>query len=94
MELTSPKGFPSGHTLHPLWGTIRNRQNPAFSFPVAAGGVAFRNYYNAAVDSLRKAFLRVRDIDVSPLSIEVTMLANATATRSLTLSNTGDVDVD
>jgi peptide/nickel transport system substrate-binding protein len=43
------------------WGTIRNRQNPSFSFLVAAGGVAFNNYYNADMDDAHKAFLRTQD---------------------------------
>ena len=45
------------------WGTIRNRQNPAFSFLVAAGGVAFNNYYNADMDDAHKGFLRTQDFD-------------------------------
>ena len=30
---------------------------------MAAGGVAFRNYYNAAMDSIHEGFLRVQDFD-------------------------------
>jgi peptide/nickel transport system substrate-binding protein len=50
-----------GWHLATSWGTIRNRQNPAFSFMIAAGGVAFNNYYNAEMDDAHKAFLRTQD---------------------------------
>ena len=50
-----------GWHLATSWGTIRNRQNPAFSFMIASGGVAFNNYYNADMDDAHKGFLRTQD---------------------------------
>ena len=50
-----------GWHLATSWGTIANRQNPAFSFLIAAGGVAFNNYYNADMDDAHEGFLRTQD---------------------------------
>ena len=59
---TSKRLAGEGWHIFTSWGTIRNRQNPAFSFLLAGGGTSIGfGYYNEEIDTLHKQFLRTTD---------------------------------
>ena len=59
---TSKRLAGEGWHIFTSWGTIRNRQNPAFSFMLAGGGTSIGfGYYNETIDELHQKFLRATD---------------------------------
>ena len=61
---TSKRLSGEGWHIFTSWGTIRNRQNPAFSFLLAGGGksVGF-GYYNEELHELHDTYLRTTDFE-------------------------------
>ena len=61
---TSKRLAGEGWHIFTSWGTIRNRQNPAFSFLLAGGGKSIGfGYYDETIDELHKQFLRATDFE-------------------------------
>ena len=61
---TSKRLAGEGWHIFTSWGTIRNRQNPAFSFMLAGGGTSIGfGYYNETIDELHQQFLRATDFE-------------------------------
>ena len=61
---TSKRLAGEGWHIFTSWGTIRNRQNPAFSFLLAGGGKSIGfGYYNEEIDDLHQKFLRATDFE-------------------------------
>ena len=65
---TSKRLSGEGWHIFTSWGTIRNRQNPAFSFMLAGGGKSIGfGYYNEEIHELHEKFLRATDFETQTM---------------------------
>ena len=65
---TSKRLAGEGWHIFTSWGTIRNRQNPAFSFMLAGGGTSIGfGYYNEEIHQLHDKFLRATDFETQQM---------------------------